>query len=65
MGTRYLKSIIVVLIIIMIAAVSSLGVIIYRDLSQPQNFIAAVDRDSAEMKTAELLSGEDGAFLFK
>ena len=65
MGTRNLKSIIVVLIIIMIAAVSSLGVIIYRDLSQPQNFIAAVDRDSAEMKTAELLSGEDGAFLFK
>ena len=62
---RNLKSLIVALIIIMIAAITSLGVIIYRDLSQPQNFIAAVDRDSAEMKTAELLSGEDGAFLFK
>ena len=38
---------------------------IYRNLNQPQNYITAVDRDSAEMKTAELLSGADGAFLFK
>ena len=31
---------------------------------QPKNYITAVDRTSAEMKTAELLSGADGAYLF-
>ena len=62
---KNLKSIIVVLIIIAIVAVVLLGTIIFRNLGQPQNYITAVDRDCAEMKTAELLSGVDGAFLFK
>ena len=31
---------------------------------QQKNYITAVDRTSAEMKTAELLSGADGAYLF-
>lgn len=62
---RNLKSVIVILIIITIASVAALGVIIYRSLSQPQNYIAAIGQNSAEMKTAELLSGVDGAFLFK
>ena len=31
----------------------------------PQNFIVPVDKDSIEMKTAEMLSGVDGAFMYK
>lgn len=31
----------------------------------PQNFIVPVDKDSIEMKTAEMLSGADGAFMYK
>lgn len=62
---KNLKNIIVVLIIVTLVAVASLGIIVFRNLSQPQNYITAVERDSAEMKTAELLSGVDGAFLFK
>ena len=62
---RHLKRIILVLIILTITAGVSLGVAIYQNLSQPKNYITAVERDSAEMKTAELLSGVDGAFLYK
>lgn len=62
---KNLKGIILVLVIITIVAVTSLGTIIFRNLSQPKNYIVAVERDSAEMKTAELLSGVDGAFLFR
>lgn len=62
---KNLKSIIVVLIIITMIAVVSLGAIAFCNLSQPQNYITAVDQDSAEMKTAEILSGIDGAFLFR
>lgn len=62
---KNLKSIILVFITITIIAVVSLGTIIFRNLSQPKNYITAVERDSSEMKIAELLSGVDGAFLFK
>lgn len=62
---KKLKSIIVFLIIIILVAVTVLGIIAFRNLRQPQNYIIAVERDSAEMKTAELLSGVDGTFLFK
>lgn len=62
---KNLKSIIIALIIITAAAIASLGTILLRNLSRPQNYITAIERDSAEMKTAELLSGTDGAFLFK
>lgn len=62
---KNLKRMIAVLIIITILAGASLGVVIYHNLSQPQNYITAVNRDSSEMKMAELLSGVDGAFLFK
>ena len=31
----------------------------------PQNYIEPVDQDSTEMKTAQLLAGVDGAFLYK
>lgn len=62
---KKLKSIIVILIIVTLVAVTWLGIIAFRNFRQPQNYITAVERNSAEMKTAELLSGVDGAFLFK
>ncbi len=62
---KNLKTIIAVLIIITMIAVVSLGTVIFRSSSQPQNYITAFDRDSAEMKTAQLLSGIDGALLFR
>lgn len=34
-------------------------------LRQPQNYIEAVDPDSVEMKTAELLSGIDETMMFR
>lgn len=62
---KNLKGVIAVLLVVTIITVSSLGVILYRDLNRPQNYITAFERDSTEMKTAELLSGLGGAFLFK
>lgn len=32
---------------------------------KPQNFIAPIERDSVEMKNAEMLSGNDGIFIYK
>lgn len=61
---KYLKRMIIILSVIIMIIVSLLGTIIFRNLLQPQNYIIAADRESAEMKTAELLSGVDGAFLF-
>lgn len=40
-----------------------LGTVFVHKVMQPKNYITAVDRTSAEMKTAELLSGTDGAYL--
>ena len=34
-------------------------------MNRPHDYITALEQDSVEMKTAELLSGVDGAFLFK
>lgn len=62
---KYLKRIIVVLNMIVAAAVVVLGSIAWGYLSRPKNYISPVAKDSAEMKTAELLSGTDGAFLFR
>lgn len=50
--------------LIAIVAIASLGIIFARKWNYPENYIAAVDRESTEMKTAELLSGIDGVFLF-
>ena len=41
-----------------------MGVRLYL-LNRPQNYICAVDRESVEMKTAQLLSGVDGAYMYK
>ena len=62
---KNLKAIIAVLLVITMAAVASLGGVVYHNLDRPRNYITAFDRDSTEMRTAELLSGADGAFLFK
>ena len=57
---RYLKKIIAVLLIAVGVFVITLGIMVCNKLRQPQNYIEAVDPDSVEMKTAELLSGIDG-----
>ena len=52
---RYLKKIIAVLLIAVGVCVIAFGIIVCNKLRQPQNYIEAVDPDSVEMKTAELL----------
>lgn len=61
---KRLKLVIGILLAVMIAALALLGIHLVRS-NQPQNYIIPVDRDSVEMKTAELLSGADGAFMFR
>lgn len=61
---KHLKQVIAVLIILAILATATIGVGIYQFI-RPQNYILAVEQDSVEMKTAQLLSGVDGAFLFR
>ena len=53
-----------ILLVISICAVAVIGFIIYR-LKKPQNYISPIAKDSIEMKTAELLAGPDGAFIYK
>lgn len=43
----------------------TLGIMVCNKLRQPQNYIEAVDPDSVEMKTVELLSGIDGTMMFR
>lgn len=59
-----LKTIIAVLAVIVITAVVIVSLHLIR-ANQPNNYIAPVDPNSAEMKTAELLSGVEGAFLYR
>lgn len=61
---RNLKGVIVVLAVIAAAALAVLGILLYRYSSQHENYISAADQNSVERKTAELLSGTEGAFLF-
>ena len=62
---RYLKRIIIVLLIVVGISMVTFGSIVCNKLRQPQNYIEAVDSDSIEMKTAELLSGIDGTMMFR
>ena len=62
---KYLKRIIAVLSAIALFAVIMIGMMIYQYLSKPRNYVIPLDQDSAEMKTAKMLSGVDGAFLFR
>ena len=62
---KNLKSILAVVTTFAVIMVLVLGAVFVHKVMQPKNYITAVDRTSAEMKTAELLSGADGAYLFK
>lgn len=61
---KKLKSILAVVTTFAVIMVLVLGAVFVHKVMQPKNYITAVDRTSAEMKTAELLSGTDGAYLF-
>ena len=61
---KNLKSILAVVTTFAVIMVLILGAVFVHKVMQPKNYITAVDRTSAEMKTAELLSGADGAYLF-
>lgn len=62
---RLMKRIIAVLSVIVFVAAFALGHALYRYFTQPRNYIVPVGRDSAQMKTAELLAGADGAYLYR
>ena len=62
---RLMKRIIAVLSVIAFVTALALGHTLYRYFTQPRNYIVPVDRDSAQMKTAELLAGADGAYLYR
>ena len=62
---KNLKSILAVVTTFAVIMVLVLGAVFVHKVMQSKNYITAVDRTSAEMKTAELLSGTDGAYLFK
>lgn len=61
---KNLKSILAVVTTFAVIMVLVLGAVFVHKVMQPKNYITAVDRTNAEMKTAELLSGADGAYLF-
>lgn len=61
---KNLKSILAVVTTFAVIMVLVLGTVFVHKVMQPKNYITAVDRTNAEMKTAELLSGADGAYLF-
>ena len=61
---KNLKSILAVVTTFAVIMVLVLGAVFVHKVMQPKNYITAVDRTSAEMKTAELLSGTDGTYLF-
>ena len=61
---KKLKTVIAVLSVLVLAVAMIVSVLLLR-ANQPKNYIAPGDPNSAEMKTAELLSGVDGAFLYR
>lgn len=61
---KHLKRTLIGLTFIALITSLLLGIILIQKWNHPKNYITAVDKESTEMKTAELLSGVDGAFLF-
>ena len=61
---KKLKGIAVLLLAVAILALAATGWALFRARG-PRNYIAALDRESPEQKTAELLAGVDGAFLYR
>ena len=62
---KFLRRIIVALCIILTGLITVISVIACKKMRQPRNFIEEVSPDSAEMKTAELMSGADGVMMFR
>ena len=60
---KKLKSVIGILLAVSIIALSVIGVMLVNEY-WPQNCFYPIDRESAEMKTAEMLSGPDGALIY-
>lgn len=61
---RRLKIVAWILAAILLLAAAVTGALLARE-NRPRNEIAPLDQDSAEMKTARLLSGADGACLYR
>ena len=61
---KKLKGIAAILLAMAILALAAAGWALFRNRG-PSNYVAALDRESPEQKTAELLSGVDGAFLYR
>lgn len=62
---KHLKSMIAVLALTAVLAIAAAGVMWYRSVRKPKNFIAPYDMDSPERNIAQILSGPDGAMLFQ
>lgn len=62
---RKLKRVIATLVALTLLVGGCLGVVLYGHFSQPQNYIQALDQNSPEVTTADLLSQNDGAMLFR
>ncbi len=56
---------IAVLFLVIAGLALALAVFLLVRGKKPMNYIAALDRESPEQKTAELISGIDGAYLFR
>lgn len=61
---KRLRSMLCLVLAVSVLVLSTVGIILYRS-NGPQNVIAPVDQESIEMKTVELLSGIDGAFMYQ
>ena len=61
---KRLRSMLCLVLAVSVLVLSVVGIILYRS-NGPQNVIAPVDQESVEMKTVELLSGIDGAFMYQ
>lgn len=61
---KRLRSMLCLVLAVSVLVLSAGGIILYR-FNGPQNVIAPVDQESVEMKTVELLSGVDGAFMYQ
>ena len=60
---RRLRRIIGLLLALTLLTAALAGALFFRP-EQPENYLEPLDRDSIEMKTAEMLSGSDGAFIY-
>ena len=61
---KRLRSMLCLVLAVSVLVLSAVGIILYRS-NGPQNVIDPVDQESVEMKTVELLSGIDGAFMYQ